>query len=162
MLEIVILAMVAAFLGLRLYSVLGRRAEHEEEVIPTAFERNPRPEERAALPQPAELPRAERQITGAAHGLQNAQTGRFDKIAADFFTRKTGPFNDGNRNAPPRQRPPHGRASRATADDYCVKPAQSCHSFPQHTSKCALDPPADCSPRGGIASVTSCAKETGP
>ena len=28
--EIVILAMVAAFLGLRLYSVLGRRAEHEE------------------------------------------------------------------------------------------------------------------------------------
>ncbi len=31
--EIVILAMIAAFLGLRLYSVLGRRAEHEEEVI---------------------------------------------------------------------------------------------------------------------------------
>ncbi|WP_374528947.1 Tim44/TimA family putative adaptor protein [Novosphingobium sp.] len=28
--EIVIMAMVAAFLGLRLYSVLGRRAEHEE------------------------------------------------------------------------------------------------------------------------------------
>jgi predicted lipid-binding transport protein (Tim44 family) len=32
--EIVILAMIAAFLGLRLYSVLGRRAEHEEEPIP--------------------------------------------------------------------------------------------------------------------------------
>ena len=32
--EIVILAMIAAFLGLRLYSVLGRRAEHEEESIP--------------------------------------------------------------------------------------------------------------------------------
>ena len=29
--EIVILAMVAAFLGLRLFSVLGRRAEHEEQ-----------------------------------------------------------------------------------------------------------------------------------
>ncbi len=29
--EIVIIAMVAAFLGLRLYSVLGRRAEHEEQ-----------------------------------------------------------------------------------------------------------------------------------
>ncbi len=29
--EIVILAMVAAFLGLRLYSVLGRRASHEEQ-----------------------------------------------------------------------------------------------------------------------------------
>lgn len=36
--EIVILAMVAAFLGLRLYSVLGRRAEHEEESIPTRFD----------------------------------------------------------------------------------------------------------------------------
>ena len=40
-LEIVILAMVAGFLGLRLYSVLGRRAEHEEEQpIPTRFERS--------------------------------------------------------------------------------------------------------------------------
>lgn len=38
--EIVILAMIAAFLGLRLYSVLGRRAEHEEESIPTRY--NPR------------------------------------------------------------------------------------------------------------------------
>jgi len=39
-LEIVILAMVAGFLGLRLYSVLGRRAEHEEEQpIPARFER---------------------------------------------------------------------------------------------------------------------------
>ncbi len=43
-LEIVILAMVAAFLGLRLYSVLGRRAEHEEEVIPHRFERDNAPE----------------------------------------------------------------------------------------------------------------------
>ena len=38
-LEIVILAMVAGFLGLRLYSVLGRRAEHEEEPVPSRFER---------------------------------------------------------------------------------------------------------------------------
>ncbi|MDJ0642519.1 MAG: Tim44/TimA family putative adaptor protein [Erythrobacter sp.] len=34
MFEIILLAMVAAFLGLRLYSVLGRRAEHEEESVP--------------------------------------------------------------------------------------------------------------------------------
>ncbi|MEP0188991.1 MAG: Tim44/TimA family putative adaptor protein [Erythrobacter sp.] len=34
MTEIIILAMIAAFLGLRLYSVLGRRAEHEEESVP--------------------------------------------------------------------------------------------------------------------------------
>lgn len=32
--EIVILAMIAAFLGMRLYSVLGQRAEHEEEPVP--------------------------------------------------------------------------------------------------------------------------------
>ena len=37
-LQIIILAMIAAFLGLRLYSVLGRRAEHEEEVVPNRFE----------------------------------------------------------------------------------------------------------------------------
>ena len=37
MLEIVLLAMVAAFLGLRLYSVLGRRAEQEEEPVPQRF-----------------------------------------------------------------------------------------------------------------------------
>jgi predicted lipid-binding transport protein (Tim44 family) len=36
--EIVILAMIAAFLGLRLYSVLGRRAEHEEEPVPGRVE----------------------------------------------------------------------------------------------------------------------------
>ncbi len=30
--------MIAAFLGLRLYSVLGRRAEHEEESVPQRFE----------------------------------------------------------------------------------------------------------------------------
>lgn len=37
--EIIILAMVAAFLGLRLYSVLGQRSEQEEESVPTRFER---------------------------------------------------------------------------------------------------------------------------
>ena len=31
--EIVILAMIAAFLGLRLYAVLGRRAEHQDEPV---------------------------------------------------------------------------------------------------------------------------------
>ncbi len=41
--EIVILAMIAAFLGLRLYSVLGRRAEHEEEVIQGPRAEAPRP-----------------------------------------------------------------------------------------------------------------------
>ncbi|MGE3693373.1 MAG: Tim44/TimA family putative adaptor protein [Novosphingobium sp.] len=39
--QIVILAMIAAFLGLQLYRVLGRRAEHEEEPIPGRFEEKP-------------------------------------------------------------------------------------------------------------------------
>jgi predicted lipid-binding transport protein (Tim44 family) len=53
--EIVILAMIAAFLGLRLYSVLGRRAEHEEEPIPTRFEQPDGPPA-AGQPRPAIQP----------------------------------------------------------------------------------------------------------
>lgn len=66
--EIVILAMVAAFLGLRLYSVLGRRAEHNEEPIQGPVHRPealpgrplpPRAEERAAPPRAQGAVRAE-------------------------------------------------------------------------------------------------------
>jgi predicted lipid-binding transport protein (Tim44 family) len=45
--EIVILAMVAAFLGLRLYSVLGKRTGHEQEHTPRSIE--PRANERRPL-----------------------------------------------------------------------------------------------------------------
>lgn len=59
--EIVILAMIAAFLGMRLYSVLGQRAEHEEEVIPNRYETNDKQPTVDARPQPAgqviDLPR---------------------------------------------------------------------------------------------------------
>lgn len=63
MLEIVLLAMVAAFLGLRLYSVLGRRAEHEEESIPQRFDGSDNlsaaaPALGAAQPAAAPAPRA--------------------------------------------------------------------------------------------------------
>ncbi|KUO50769.1 MAG: preprotein translocase subunit Tim44 [Sphingomonadales bacterium BRH_c3] len=51
--EIVILAMIAAFLGLRLYSVLGQRAEHEEESIPHRFGAGDEDRARAAAPKPA-------------------------------------------------------------------------------------------------------------
>jgi predicted lipid-binding transport protein (Tim44 family) len=83
--EIVILAMIAAFLGLRLYSVLGRRAEHEEEPIQGRYDapkagvpgqhapRNAdRPLDRPEPPQSRELPpvapaveRGLREIAGA-------------------------------------------------------------------------------------------------
>lgn len=42
--------MIAAFLGLRLYSVLGQRAEHEEESIPHRFDAGE--EDRAQAPAP--------------------------------------------------------------------------------------------------------------
>ena len=69
--EIVILAMIAAFLGLRLYSVLGRRAEHEEEPVPTRFERGEQANAPRAVPPPAaELPRAQREIAGFAPAIE--------------------------------------------------------------------------------------------
>ena len=69
--EIVILAMIAAFLGLRLYSVLGRRAEHEEEPVPTRFERDGAKAPRAVAAPVAELPRAQREISGFAPAIEN-------------------------------------------------------------------------------------------
>ena len=54
--EIVILAMIAAFLGLRLYSVLGRRSEHEEEIVPRRFERNDVPPAADNAPQAVRQP----------------------------------------------------------------------------------------------------------
>lgn len=46
MVEIILLAMVAVFVGLRLFSVLGQRTGHEQEPAPRNFERaSPQPEE---------------------------------------------------------------------------------------------------------------------
>ena len=56
-LQIVILAMIAAFLGLRLYSVLGRRAEHEEQPDPSRFEAPDAMKPAAMQPRPAQLAR---------------------------------------------------------------------------------------------------------
>ncbi|MGN6497709.1 MAG: Tim44/TimA family putative adaptor protein [Tsuneonella sp.] len=50
--------MIAAFLGLRLYSVLGRRAEHEEEPIPTRFDSGAKPAAPVTQLRPAAQPRS--------------------------------------------------------------------------------------------------------
>ncbi len=60
--EIVILAMIAAFLGLRLYSVLGRRAEHEEEVVPGRIDK---PNVGAAPAPRQAVERQQQQLPGA-------------------------------------------------------------------------------------------------
>lgn len=70
--EIVILAMVAAFLGMRLYSVLGRRAEHEEEIVPGGFDRA---DDKLPVAPPAgvgvqEAPRNDRAITGFSPAIE--------------------------------------------------------------------------------------------
>lgn len=65
--EIIILAMIAAFLGLRLYSVLGRRAEHGEEHAPTRFEQpdNPAaPRKAVSAAQPEQPNPAIREVPG--------------------------------------------------------------------------------------------------
>jgi predicted lipid-binding transport protein (Tim44 family) len=99
--EIVILAMIAAFLGLRLYSVLGRRAEHEEEPIqgridqPPAMGRTPAP--RASLEDAESFPprMPERRYPAATPSVER---GLRDIAAAD---RRFDPFAfmDGARGA---------------------------------------------------------------
>lgn len=94
--EIVILAMIAAFLGLRLYSVLGRRAEHEEEVIPGRFDAQSGAaplapaSPRSVQPHQPEIPRA---MPAVERGLReiSAADRRFDAFA----------FLDGARSAYP-------------------------------------------------------------
>ena len=69
--EIVILAMIAAFLGLRLYSVLGRRAEHEEEPIPGRFDAPKAGAGGAPTPRSAEDRQADRSaVPGAMRGRE--------------------------------------------------------------------------------------------
>ncbi len=78
--------MIAAFLGLRLYSVLGRRAEHEEEPIQGRFEVKP-----GAVPAPvadtdtkhAQLPERDMIPPEVERGLREitAADRRFDTLA---------------------------------------------------------------------------------
>lgn len=84
--EIVILAMVAAFLGLRLYSVLGRRAEHEEEIVPRRFDTLP--EAPVAVPgqraeQQANPTERERFMPEVERGLRDIASAdrRFDALS---------------------------------------------------------------------------------
>lgn len=81
--EIVILAMIAVFLGLRLYSVLGRRAEHEEEPVPHRFEGKDQP----GMAQPPQAvqppPRAVTEHEAKPDVLPQVERGVQSIIAAD-------------------------------------------------------------------------------
>lgn len=85
--EIVILAMIAAFLGLRLYSVLGRRAEHEEQprLEPRGDTPRPAPAEQPGMPGAGQAQRA--MIPGVTpaieRGIREISAGdrQFDMLA---------------------------------------------------------------------------------
>ncbi|MBN9145005.1 MULTISPECIES: Tim44/TimA family putative adaptor protein [unclassified Novosphingobium] len=80
--SIVILAMIAAFLGMRLYSVLGRRAEHGEEPVQSRLDAQP------AAAAPA-LPLPERAVAGTVRPrelgavLPGVERGLREIISAD-------------------------------------------------------------------------------
>ncbi|QZH75750.1 MAG: Tim44 domain-containing protein [Erythrobacter sp.] len=96
--EIVILAMIAAFLGMRLYSVLGRKAEHEEEVVTQRLERAQQEAEKRQQGQPpqvAEVARPDRVITGFSPAIEQ---GLRDIASADRRFELI-PFLEGARGA---------------------------------------------------------------
>ncbi|WP_026092071.1 Tim44/TimA family putative adaptor protein [Porphyrobacter sp. AAP82] len=94
-LEIVLLAMVAAFLGLRLYSVLGRRAEQEEEPAVQRFESDEPPAIRpAAAPAPAQ-PVRPAELEGVMPAVERA----LREIAAADSKFNVAQFLDGARGA---------------------------------------------------------------
>ena len=80
--EIVILAMIAAFLGLRLYSVLGNRAEHEEEIVPHRFDAGDVAAEDAA-PRVSPKPAPQNDPVPAAGLIPAVEQGVRDIAAAD-------------------------------------------------------------------------------
>lgn len=90
--------MIAAFLGLRLYSVLGRRAEHEEESVPNRFE-NPenqpgQPHGQAQSAAPASPPRAT-QLEGVMPAVERG----IREIASADSRFELGSFMEGARGA---------------------------------------------------------------
>ena len=96
-LEIVILASIAVFLGLRLYSVLGRRAEHEEESVPHRFDAGDNP--------PAASPDAPHAVASASprpaelEGVMPAVERGIREISSADRTFALAPFMSGARSA---------------------------------------------------------------
>ncbi|MFZ1743951.1 MAG: Tim44/TimA family putative adaptor protein [Pontixanthobacter sp.] len=81
--EIVILAMIAAFLGFRLYSVLGQRAEHEEESIPTRREPAATARKPEHAPREEQVPQNAQQFQEIPHIIPAVERGVREIAAAD-------------------------------------------------------------------------------
>ena len=95
--EIILLAMVAAFLGMRLYSVLGKRTGHEQEpLIRKPLEERPAPSIRPAVPVIEQMPSAS--VVGESHVDSAAESGLRAIINADRVF-DTGLFLEGAKSA---------------------------------------------------------------
>ena len=113
--EIVILAMIAAFLGLRLYSVLGQRAEQEEEPVPTRFDtpnsqRDLEAHKPARVVQPPQM-----QLEGALPAVERGVR----EIAAADRTFDIGSFLEGARSAYAMILEAFWRGDRETLKELC-------------------------------------------
>ena len=95
--EIILLAMVAAFLGMRLYSVLGKRTGHEQEpLIRKPLEERPAPSIRPAVPVIEQMPSAS--VVGESYVDSAAESGLRAIINADRVF-DTGLFLEGAKSA---------------------------------------------------------------
>lgn len=116
MLEIVLLAMVAAFLGLRLYSVLGRRAEHEEESVPQRFDSDDKP---AGVPRPASAVPAPAPRPAELDGVMPAVERALRDIAAADSKFNLAQFLEGARSAYGMVLEAYWNADRETLRELC-------------------------------------------
>ena len=116
MLEIVLLAMVAAFLGLRLYSVLGRRAEQEEESVPQRFDSDDKP---AGVPRPASAVPAPAPRPAEMDGVMPAIERALRDIAAADNKFNLAQFLEGARSAYGMVLEAYWNADRETLRELC-------------------------------------------
>ena len=75
--------MIAAFLGMRLYSVLGRRADHGEEPLQSRFDAAGAPASPAPLALPEALPAGSARPRDLAPMLPSVERGLREIISAD-------------------------------------------------------------------------------
>jgi len=108
--------MVAAFLGLRLYSVLGRRAEQEEESVPQRFDSDDKP---AGVPRPASAVPAPAPRPAELDGVMPAVERALRDIAAADNKFNLAQFLEGARSAYGMVLEAYWNADRETLRELC-------------------------------------------
>ena len=109
--------MIAAFLGLRLYSVLGRRAEHEEESVPQRFDAGDKAPSNSPLAPQAAQPVPARAIE--LEGVMPAVERGVREIAAADRSFDIAQFMDGAKGAYEMVLEAFWQGDRETLRDLC-------------------------------------------